>query len=434
VRHSLPAAKPAAVRVTGAAGEQCERARPHRVGALPAVTDARDDPLVDKLGSSASRSGTTANPRPVRIAGCIDTGCIDTDGRYAGTVSSLARSKRVTLAQVAELAGVSVMTAAYTYNRPDRVSDRTRSKVLAAAAELGYPGPDPSARSLRLGRNRTLGVVMGEHLTYAFDDPEAVSFLAGIAGVCADRGYGMTILPITGAPDDRSRITDAAVDGFIVWTTSDDDPVLSAIRAMKRPAVVHGGPAVPEVGLVSIDNRAAARAVGTLAFAGARRPAVVSQPLSRDRINTISTGGDITDVSFPVTRERLEGYRQAAEAAGTAWSDVVVAVCARNDEAEAERIAATLFASAEPPDAIAAMSDRQAAGVVHAARTAGRVVPDDLRVTGWDDSARAAQLGLTTVAQSLREQGAACACAALGQEPGPRSASWSIVRRNSTRR
>jgi DNA-binding LacI/PurR family transcriptional regulator len=345
-------------------------------------------------------------------------------------MGSSADSKRVTLAQVAELAGVSVMTASYTYNQPNRVSDQARSKVLAAAAQLGYAGPDPKARSLRRGSTQTLGVVLGEHLSYAFDDPGAVSFLAGIAEVCADRGYGMTILPITGAAQDVARITGAAVDGFIVWTTSDDDPILAAVQAMKRPAVVHGGPAVRGLGLVSIDNRAAACAVGALAFAGAKRPAVVSQPLSRDRI---SGGADITDVLFPVTRERLEGYRQAAEGTGIAWRDVVIAVCARNDAAEAERITATLLASAEPPDAIAAMSDQQAAGVVHAARAAGRIIPDDVAVTGWDDAAVAAQLGLTTVAQSLREQGAACAHAALGQKPTSRTASWSIIRRGSTR-
>jgi DNA-binding LacI/PurR family transcriptional regulator len=348
-------------------------------------------------------------------------------------MGSFVGSKRVTLAQVAELAGVSVMTASYTYNQPNRVSDQARSKVLAAAAQLGYPGPDPSARSLRRGSTRTLGVVMGEHLTYAFEDPEAVSFLAGIADVCADRGYGMTVLPITGTAEDVPRITDAAVDGFIVWTTSDDDPVLAAVKAMKRPAVVHGGPAVHGLELVSIDNRAAACAVGAIAFAGAKRPAVVSQPLSRDRISTIVGGADITDVLFPVTRERLEGYRQAAEGTGIAWRDVVIAVCARNDAAEAGRIAATLLASAEPPDAIAAMSDQQAAGVVRAARAAGCVIPDDVAVTGWDDGAVAAQLGLTTVAQSLRDQGAVCARAALGEEPSSQAASWSIVRRGSTR-
>src|SRR3954463_9562208 len=149
--------------------------------------------------------------------------------------------RRATLAQVAELAGVSVMTASYTYNKPARVSDRARAKVLAAAAELGYAGPDPRARSLRRGSTLTLGVVLGEHLSYAFDDPGAVSFLAGVAEVCADHGYGMTILPITGAAEDVTRIRAAAVDGFIVWTTSDDDPILAAVQAMRRPARRPGG-------------------------------------------------------------------------------------------------------------------------------------------------------------------------------------------------
>jgi DNA-binding LacI/PurR family transcriptional regulator len=341
--------------------------------------------------------------------------------------------RRATLAQVAERAGVSVMTASYTYNRPDRVSEQARAKVHAAAAELGYAGPDPSARSLRRGATRTLGVVMGEHLSYAFDDPQAVSFLAGIADVCADAGYGMTILPITGAADDTARVMAAAVDGFIVWTTSDDDPVLGSVRDTKRPAVVHGGPALAGLDLVSIDNRAAARAVGVIAFAGASRPAVVSQPLSRERVSTIARGIDPTGVLFPVTRERLAGYRQAAEDTGLAWREVVIAVCARNDTAEAEQMATSLLSSAERPDAIAAMSDQQAAGVVRAVHAAGLAIPDDVAVTGWDDAGVAAQLDLTTVAQSLRDQGAACARAALGQRPDSHAASWSIVRRGSTR-
>ena len=305
--------------------------------------------------------------------------------------------------------------------------------MLAAAAQLGYPGPDPSARSLRRGSTKTLGVVLGEHLSYAFDDPQAVSFLAGVADVCADRGYGMTILPITGAAEDVLRVNEAAVDGFIVWTTSDDDPVVAAVRSTRRPAVVHGGPALSGLELVSIDNRAAARAIGTMAFAGATRPAILSQPLSRDRISMITEGGEINEVSFPVTRDRLDGYREAAEAAGVTWDDIVIAVCAHNDVTEAEQITAALLTSATPPDAIAAMSDQQAAGVIRAARAAGRLIPDDLAVTGWDDAAVAAQLELTTVAQSLRDQGSACAHAALGQQPNSYATAWSIVRRASTR-
>jgi DNA-binding LacI/PurR family transcriptional regulator len=344
-----------------------------------------------------------------------------------------AGTKRATLAQVAELAGVSVMTASYTYNRPERVSEAARSKVLAAASRLGYAGPDASARSLRRGTTLSLGVVLGEHLDYAFDDPGAVSFLAGVAEVCAAHGYGMTILPITGSAADVPRITDAAVDGFIVWTTSDDDPVLAAVQALKRPAVVHGGPAVPGLGLVSIDNRAAARAVGGLAFAGARRPAVVSLPTSRERESGIRRASDITGVTFAVTRHRLEGFRDAAEDAAIAWRDVLVGVCSDNDTAEAEAVAAALLASPDPPDAIAVMSDKQAAGVVRAIRAGGRSIPDDVAVTGFDDVALAGELGLTTVAQSLREQGATCARAALGDEVTAHTASWSIVRRGSTR-
>lgn len=342
-------------------------------------------------------------------------------------------SKRVTLARVAELAGVSVMTASYTYNRPSRVSDEARSRVLAAAERLGYAGPDPNARSLRRGSTGTIGVVMGEHLSYAFEDPQAAAFLAGIADVCADRGYGMTILPITGAASDPARIRSAAVDGFVVWTTTDEDPVLAAVRAVKRPAAIHCGPVVPGFGLVGIDDRAAARAVGAIAFAGAVRPAVLSFPFTRERAAFSVRGAALADITFPVTRERLEGFRQAALDAGLGWDDLLVAVCARNDAAEAERIAVTLLSSPEPPDAIAAMSDEQAAGVIRAAHATGRRVPRDVAVTGWDDAAVAARLGITTVAQSLREQGAACARTALGETAGTTIAPWSVVRRASTR-
>jgi DNA-binding LacI/PurR family transcriptional regulator len=221
---------------------------------------------------------------------------------------------------------------------------------------------------------------------------------SSIADVCADRGYGVTLVPITGAADDVGRVTEAAVDGFIVWTTSDDDPVLTAVQSTKRPAVIHGGPALPGLQLVSIDNRAAARAIGAIAFPGASRPAIVSQPLSRDRISTITRGADITHVPFPVTRHRLAGYRDAAEAAGFDWRKVTVAVCARNDEVEAEQMTARLLAAVEPPDTILAMSDQQAAGVVRTLHTAGRTIPDEVAVTGWDDAPVAERLGLTTVA------------------------------------
>lgn len=152
------------------------------------------------------------------------------------------KSDHVTMRQVAAEAGVGMMTVSYTYTRPDRVAASTRERVLEAAARLGYRGPDPVARSLRRGATRNLGVVFGEHLTYAFEDPQAARFLAGVSSVCVVERLGLTLIPTTGDPDDIERVRESAVDGFVVWTTTADDPVLDAVAATGRPAAVQGVP------------------------------------------------------------------------------------------------------------------------------------------------------------------------------------------------
>jgi DNA-binding LacI/PurR family transcriptional regulator len=317
------------------------------------------------------------------------------------------------MADVARAAGVSVMTVSYAYSRPARVSEQAAAKVRAAAAELGYPGPHPTARSLRRGRVGSVGVALGEPLTYAFDDPQAARFLAGVAGVCAADRAGLTLLPTTSAPDDVDRIAEAVVDGFVVWTTADDDPVVDAVAATGRPAAVHGG---PERGLpvVTIDNRAAARAIGAIAFAHARRPAVLSFPLDRRRESLILVDPDPARVTFPITRERLAGYRDATD------RPLTVAVAERNTAAEGARLAAALLNAPEPPEAIAAMSDELALGALRAA--------PNVAITGWDGSDAAVEAGLTTVWQSLHDQGAECARIALGHPPSGDPPAWRIVR------
>jgi DNA-binding LacI/PurR family transcriptional regulator len=335
---------------------------------------------------------------------------------------------------VAREAGVSAMTVSYTFNRPQRVAEATRRRVLEAAERLGYSGPHPGARSLRRGHTATLGVVLGEHLTYAFDDPQATQFLAGVATVCVEHELGLTLIPITGGPQDATRVREAAVDAVVLWTTVDDDPVLDAVVRRGLPAVVHGGPARPGVGLVVIDDRAAARAVGTAAFTDARTPAVLSQPLDRARRPAVVYGIDPDAPPFSVTRHRLQGYADAAADLGLDWRRVPVVVLARNDRAEAETAALRLLEDGEV-DAVAAMSDELALGVLRAAQRLGLAVPARLAVTGWDDSASAGPAGLTTVAQSLREQGELCA--RLATEPGAAttriSPPWRLVTRTSTR-
>src|SRR3954466_12877451 len=170
--------------------------------------------------------------------------------------------RRPTMRQVAQAAGVSPMTVSYAYSQPERVSVEAAARVRAAARELGYPGPHPTARSLRRGRVGTLGVVLGERLSYAFDDPQAARFLAGVADVCAAGGVGLTLVPITGAASDVERVASAVVDGFVVWTTSDDDPVLAAAAHRGLPAAVHAGPHRRGLPVIGIDDRAAAAAIG----------------------------------------------------------------------------------------------------------------------------------------------------------------------------
>lgn len=337
------------------------------------------------------------------------------------------------MADVARAAGVSAMTVSYAYSQPERVSDASAVKVRRAARRLGYPGPHPGARSLRRGRAGSLGVVLGEPLTYAFEDPQAARFLAGVAGVCARERVGLTLVPITGAADDVERVAEAAVDGFVVWTTADDDPVVDAVSATGLPAVVHAGPGDRGLPVVGIDDRAAARAIGEEAFAGAGRPAVLSFPLDRARRGGTIHGPDPAAATFPVTRRRLEGLRDACVATGGVWARVPVLVCSRNSAAEAEAAVGELLGRAGAPDAIAAMSDELALGTLRAAARSGVPVPDALAVTGWDDSQAAAPAGLTTVAQSLDEQGARCAQLAMGDTAtGVHKASWRIVRRAST--
>jgi DNA-binding LacI/PurR family transcriptional regulator len=338
--------------------------------------------------------------------------------------------------QVADAAGVSVMTASYVYSQPGRVAPATAAKVRAAAESLSYPGPHPGARSLRRGRAGSLGVILGERLTYAFDDPQAARFLAGVAEVCAAEGIGLTLVPITGAASDVQRVADAVVDGFVVWTTSEDDPVLDAVAASGLPAVIHAGPPRHGLPVIVIDDRAAAAAVGRLAFTGATRPAVLSFPANRGRAQAQFIGPPGPDVTYPVTRHRWEGFCDAWNTAGGAPAVLRVAVCPANSAGHGEALAGELFRGGDPPDAIAAMSDELALGALRAAARTGRAVPDDVSVTGWDDSDAAASAGLTTLRQSLRDQGKRCARVALGHHQPPGShdpPNWHVIQRTTTR-
>jgi DNA-binding LacI/PurR family transcriptional regulator len=322
--------------------------------------------------------------------------------------------------QVAVEAGVAPMTVSYTYTRPERVAADTRDRVLAAAARLGYTGPDPVARSLRSGSTGNLGVVLGEHLTYAFEDPQAARFLAGVSRVCVDNRLGLMLIPSAGDATDQDRIRAAAVDGFVLWTTSHSDPVLAAVVATGRPAAIQGGPATGTIAEVTPDDRAAARAMAAHMLDTATAPLVLSHPLDRGRRSGI-VRGQTPEVDFPVTAARLHGFREAFEERGLAWADAPVAVAARNTREEGRRMLTTALEQFRP-DAVIAMSDQLAAG-------ARDILGTDVAVSGWDDSDLAEEQGFSSIRQSLYEQGVMCARIAAGLTNGSARPAWSLTRR-----
>jgi DNA-binding LacI/PurR family transcriptional regulator len=230
-------------------------------------------------------------------------------------------------------------------------------------------------------------------------------------------------------------VADAVVDGFVVWTTSDDDPVLDAVAATGLPAVVHAGPSKHGLPVIGIDDRAAARAIGEAAFVSASRAVVLSFPLDRARRRQLLTDPGASAMTFAVTRHRWQGFRDAWVQTGRPLADLRIAVCPGNDAKLGEAFAAELLGSGRPPDAIAAMSDELAIGALHAADRVGVAVPAAVAITGWDDDDSAAREGLTTVHQSLRDQGARCAKLALGSVPASEvgESPWRLVMRSTTR-
>ena len=339
---------------------------------------------------------------------------------------------RVTIAQVAREAQVSPMTVSYAFNQPERVAAATLERVLASAAKLGYTGPNPAARSLRQGRFGTIGVVLSERLTYAFDDLAANRFLAGVASACVEQRLGISLLSV--ADDNPVQvITSAAVDAFLVWTQPDGDPVIDAVVQSGVPAGVLGGPRVPGLLYVSMDDRAAGKVVTEAAFAGAKRPLVLSLPFGRHQEPALLHGPDPEDAGYPVTRHRLAGARDWCLEAGIGWGSVRVAVLARNSHAEAVQTIAALLDAPDAPDAIMAMSDEIALGALTAAYERGIAVPETLSITGWDGSEPATRAGLTTIEQSLYEQGRALTLAVLGLADGVPEPPWTLVRRTTTR-
>ncbi|MET7864869.1 LacI family DNA-binding transcriptional regulator [Micromonospora taraxaci] len=310
---------------------------------------------------------------------------------------------------VARALGVSQATVSNAFNRPDQLSRELRDRILTAARDLGYPGPDPIANTFRRGRTGAIGLIIHEPLQYLFEDPAARLTMAGVARVCGEHGSSLVLVPRAepGLPD---VVPTALVDGFVAFCDPLEPERRELLRARRLPVVGLDAPVTPGEPYVGIDDRAAARAAAAhLVALGHRRIGVISFALARDSETTVVPAGLDAPTGYVANRARLDGYRDALGPALGDGGGAIVVVAARGvEEADGAAAAVPLLDHAEPPTAILAMSDRLALGVIAEATRRGIDVPGDLSVVGFDDvpAASAADPALTTVRQPHARKGA----------------------------
>lgn len=275
----------------------------------------------------------------------------------------------VTLRDVADVAGVSVRTVSNVVNGFEHVSPQTREKVQAAVDRLGYT-PNLTARSLRQGRTGLIGLLVPEISAPYFSE------LAHRV-IEAARAQGMTVLvDETGAEVSRER---EALD--VVTRSGRVDGVLLSALGLGAESLAGLTPGVPVVLLgertadltfdhVGIDNvAAAADAVAHLIGRGCRK--------------VVAIGGDRRRHSSPTSVLRLRGWRQACTAAGLPHTAALVGQA--HDFTRREGYDAMRSLLEHEPDGVFCFNDTLALGALRALHDAGRRVPDDVALIGFDD-------------------------------------------------
>lgn len=312
------------------------------------------------------------------------------------------------LKAVAKIAGVSPSTVSNAYNKPGQMSEAVRERVLRVAADLGYPGPNPSASSLRSRRTGSIGMLFAQELTYAFSDPYCTELLSGVAEVVSESGINVVLMPVgphvrTGghSRDEELHLLQgvrrAALDGVIADGVDAEHPALRVLAERGIPVVT----TTPDVGdrCVLVDDRDAGLRLGRyLGDLGHRRVAALA-----DSLGTAGPRVGVTDTGelFPYSRLRIEGLREALGPDG----DVVTVAAGANTIGSGAAATTAVLAAGSTPTAIVATTDLLALGALEALREAGTEPGTQLAVTGFDDIPQAAAAGLTTVRQPVREKG-----------------------------
>ena len=308
--------------------------------------------------------------------------------------------RKATAAAVAKAAGVSKTSVSFAFNDPSRVSDTTRERILAVAAELGYR-PDPVARMLSSGRTNSLGLLMPQDIPQAMENPYYAQFIVGVGQVCQQEGYTLLLVP----PLRNSMlkaIPYAAVDGFIVTGLERDRGEVAELERRKIPYVLVDSEDSPSLPSVTVDDlRGAQTMMSHLLELGHRRITILAFEGGPDRTPGTYRG--------PL-RQRMLGIDAAlAKENLSLTSDGMTVIEVRCTRAEGHKAGLDLLSQTwnSRPTAVFALSDVIAAGVLDAAHELGIDVPGEVSVAGYDDQPDAVSLrpSLTTVRQPIEAKG-----------------------------
>lgn len=306
-----------------------------------------------------------------------------------------AAQKRLQMADIARLAGVSTATVSRALNRSPLVNEETRQRIMELASSLKYT-INIGAQNLRLKANRTVAVVVPydsatrQHLS----DPFFLSMLGSLADALTERGYDMLLsrvdaeeLDAAAAPFDTGRALGIVLIGQ--WRHHEQ---LNQLAARHVPIVVWGAQLPQQLyATVGGDNRMGGRlAAEHLIAQGRRRIAFIGDP------------------QLPEVAQRHQGYRDALAAHGLADDPDLLVPAAFLPSSGGEAVA-ELARRGASYDALFACSDLLAMTAMNALRAAGRTVPGDVAVVGYDDIELASYFHppLTSVRQPMRAAGQA---------------------------
>ena len=310
---------------------------------------------------------------------------------------------------VASLAGVAVGTVSNVLNHPDLVRPLTRARVEAAMEELGFI-PNGSARQLRAGRSRCLGLVVLD-----VTNPFFTEVARGVEDYAQAAGYAV-ILCNSDEADDKERrylrvLEEQRVRGILITPVHGRAPELRRIRERGTPVVLLDRPGSAGQCSVAVDDRRGGEiAVSHLLELGHRRIALVNGP-----------------VAIRQCADRRRGALRALERAGLDPAAVLVEVTVPAMNARAGAVAADDLLSAGPsgaagrPSAVFCTNDMLALGLLRRLGQAGVAVPGDLAVVGYDDIEFAADAAvpLTSVRQPKYQLGRAAAELLLDEADRP---------------